>query len=706
MDPLFIPKLRQDIHINPAPPGEDGSPTWTLYDPTANKYFKIGWFEFECLVRLDKCKTTLDLVQSLTHETTLKPDLEDIRNFVLFLIGNHLVRADDPAIVSFLEEEKKLYKAPVWKQVFKGYLFFSIPLVKPQRFLEATLPLVRPLLTRQFFILALCVLGYGLYLTSQRVDEFMATFMSYMNFQGVMYVIAATIFVKIFHELGHAYVATKYGVPVPVMGVALIVMYPILYTETTGAWKLSSRKKRIRIAAAGVMAEMVVAAIALMVWHFTPPGPVQSVAFFVGFTSLLASIVVNSNPLMRFDGYFLLSDLVGIDNMQDRGFAFAKWRIRKFLLGWHDEPPEYVSAKRKRFLQIFGIALIIYRFTLYTGIAFAVYYLFMKPLGMIFMVYVFAWFIGTPLLRELNVWREHSEIILRSTRVWVYVFVICAGLVSTLVPLQRSVEIPAVVHASVQTRMFAPMPAYIDRVWVKPFQRVHKGELLFSLSSNEVDYRLEGARLHYESLKDLREREQALPEISRQRITIEEEIATAKDALDGLVEQKEQLEIRAPFDGIMRDISPDIHAGRWVGNNKLLGVVLQPEEVLVSGYVREADVVRVYDGLDGHFYPSYAPLKRFPVRVSYVDRVDAKDIYWKELSSLFGGPLPSDPGKEGKISLRNTSYAVDFKVNDRITPSLNSFVGEGVVKLSAKPVSVFSLFSSWFVSLSLREGGL
>ncbi len=262
-----LPALRSDVQLNEAPPEPEGSPTWTLYDPSANKYYKIGWLEFECLTRFRDCRTVGDLTNKVRKETTLQPDHETVNALVMFLIKSNLVLAPGPAVAKFFGDEREKRHKSFFEHMIHGYLFFTVPLFKPQSFLNATYPYVRFLLTRQFMAVVVLLLMYGIFLSIQRVDEFFSTFMSYLNFEGVLLLLATTVVIKFVHELGHVYTATKYGVPVSVMGVAFVVMCPMLYSETSNAWKLKSRKERLNITVAGVMAEMALASVALIMWH-------------------------------------------------------------------------------------------------------------------------------------------------------------------------------------------------------------------------------------------------------------------------------------------------------------------------------------------------------------------------------------------------------------------------------------------------------
>lgn len=702
---IYLPRLRQDLQLNPAPP-EEGAPTWTLYDPAANKYYKIGWLEFECLSRFKRCQTGAALIELVKNETTLEPEEGDIQYLINFLFSHKLVHADTPAMLEYLEKERGKREQSWWQKAMHGYLYIAMPLFKPQKFLKRTYPYVSFMFTRGFFTCVLLLLGYGLILTLQRWDEVGHTFMSYFNLEGMFYLMIATIFVKIAHEMGHAYMATKYGIPVHTIGVALMVMYPVLYAETTNSWKMMDRRDRIFISMAGVMAEMAIASVALLLWHMLPPGMFQSICFMLAIVSLAASLLVNLNPLMRFDGYYLFSDIVGIDNLQDRAFSFAKWKLRSWLFGWDDGPPELLAQERRNLLVVFGFATIVYRFFLFVGIAFLVYFLFFKPLGLILFLVEILFFILLPIWRELYVWARNGKLILSSMRG--KLLIALALLIATFcfMPAQATVEAPAVLHASNYVRIYPPTAARVECIGAVEGGQVKKGDVLFQLMSPKLDNDIAKARLKLAALISIRDREQASAELVRNRPTLESDIENARKELEGHETQKARLIVTAPFDGTMRDLEPYIHEGIWLHPGTQLGVVIGPEKMTLSGYVSEQDAGRLAKDAKGWFYSELSPFSRVPVALARVEETDTTDIFWPELSSVFGGALPAERSREsGTIRplARYPIYAAQFRLTGET--QMPAYTTPGTVVLEAAPVSYASVLAQRFMSLVMRESG-
>ena len=705
---VALPKLRSDIQLNEAPPEPEGSPTWTLYDPAANKYYKIGWLEFECLVRFKNCRSASELLKKIKKETTLEPDEDTIKDLIQFLIQHHLVHVTEDETLQYFDTLSEKMKKPWWERLVHGYLFFMVPLFKPQKFLKATYPIISPLFSRQFMMAVFLLLGYGIFLSIQRLDEMAATFMNYLSFEGLVLFLGATIVVKIIHELGHAYTATKYGVPVTTIGLAFIVLYPILYTETTNAWKLQNRKDRLIIAGGGLMAEITLAAVTLLLWHTLSPGMAQSLCFMIAVISMLASLLVNLNPLMKFDGYYLFSDLVGIDNLQDRSFAFAKWRLRKFLWGWNDNPPEIVRAEKRRFLIGFGYAVWIYRFFLYIGIAFLIYHLFFQPLGLILTLIELAFFLGLPILREVKVWAGRFGEIILSLRGIIPLLLFTFLFLLAFVPIRQSVEIPAVLHTKNYARLYAPIPAKIEVVNVAQGQKVEKGETLFQLSSNNLNHNIEITRQRLKDLEEIRESSQATPELAKKRVMIDSEIEIARQEMDGYLEIEKKLNIVAPFSGTVKIMDSSLKPGQWISDTFMLTLLTDDDTKILSGYVHETDLDILSESHKGKFYVEYSPFQRFDVVLSKIEKTGSNQLFWSELSSPQGGAIPAERTEQGYIQpLPNyTVYPVSFTLSgNKKTDLLPNFIARGTVHLNGERESLANtLFEKGF-SIFIRDRG-
>lgn len=640
LNKLRLPSLNPAIKLYETGTDSNGSPIWRIYNPVAHKYYQLSWAEFECLTRFQDCETAQDLKEKINKETTLIIEDQDVVNLITFLNKNGLLSSKD----SFSGSYEAPRKQPLWKKMLHHYLFFTIPLFKPEGFLRSTYNFVRPILSKGFFRFSMIILFIGLLMTIGRIDEFLHTFFMFFSLEGAITIFVTFFFIKILHEFGHAYTAHQYGVRVPHMGVAFMVMYPVLYTETSGAWQIKSKDQRMHIGLAGIRTELILAAYALILWHFLPPGMLQSLCFSIVAISLIGSLLINLNPTMRFDGYFVLSDYMGIENMHARGFAAARWWLRKKLFGLQDDIPED-NEKHMKFLIVFGFATLLYRFTLFLGIALLVYHLFFKPLGLILMIIELLWFIFIPLFSELKIWWERRGEIISHKKGRITLGLCLVFIIVFILPSSNTTTLPAILHSETTRALYPPAPSIITDIHVTNGQSINEGRPILTLTSPALEKELALEKTNLESLLAERKSFQSAPDKStaKERLSsIDTEISAAKEQIQSLEARMDKLTITAPFDGIIRDLDHNLYIGQTVSADYLLGRVTQNNHLSLSAYASEHQIRTMAENNKAYFRPDSALFGSLAFTVSDISTVNINDLDWPELASVYGGPLPSE----------------------------------------------------------------
>lgn len=398
-----LPPLREDLRLHEGPDADDGSPTWVLEDPARDQFFQLGVLQAECLKRWH-LGTAKAVAAAVGKETLLRPTAETVENFAKFLMRMSLTREAGTS-ARLAEQMKRKPKQTLWKFFLHHYLFFRIPLVAPDAFLRRTLPWVERLFfTKTFLWATLTALVLALYLIGRQWDAFTHTFSHFFSWEGAVMASLTIACTKVIHELAHAYTAEHFGCRIPHMGIAFMVMMPLLYTDTSAAWRLKSKRQRMAVCAAGVLGELALGVWAALAWSFLPEGGLKSAAFMLATTTWIMTLAINSSPFMRFDGYYLLSDWLGVANLHQRSFALAKWRMRELLFGFGEKKPESFEPWKERALIIYAWATWLYRFFLFCGIALLVYHAFFKLLGIFLFCVEVSVFVMLPILRELKEW--------------------------------------------------------------------------------------------------------------------------------------------------------------------------------------------------------------------------------------------------------------------------------------------------------------
>jgi len=224
--PQPLPALRDELQLFEAARNHDGTPAWIIQDPVNNRFFRIGWLEFEMLVHWSG-NDVATLIRAINESTPLNVTPADVRQMLSFLSDNQLLRLDRPADVANAAQQKARQRRSPVEWLVHNYLFFRVPLVRPQ----AALARLKPWLERVNMAWVALVVGLltlaGLYLVSRQWDQFTHTLIDHFTWTGLLGYGVALLLAKTVHEMGHALVATRYGVRVAHMGVAFLVMFPI-----------------------------------------------------------------------------------------------------------------------------------------------------------------------------------------------------------------------------------------------------------------------------------------------------------------------------------------------------------------------------------------------------------------------------------------------------------------------------------------------
>ena len=284
------------------------------------------------------------------------------------------------------------------------------------------------------------------------------------------------------------------------MGVAFLVMWPMAYTDTNEAWKIPDRRKRLQISSAGIATEAMLAAWALLAWALLPDGALRSAMFFVASVSLGLTIALNASPFMRFDGYFIICDLLEMPNLHQRSFALARWRLREWLFKLNEPRPEVLSPTQQASLIVFAWATWLYRLVLFIGIALMVYHLFTKLLGVVLFVIEIYWFIWFPVRSELREWVQRKAAIAQSPRTRTTGLVSALLLVLFAIPLPTHVAVSALYKPAEIWPVYSPGPALVDALHARHGQEVKAGQTLVHLRAPDVQLQMNISQSRWQRL--------------------------------------------------------------------------------------------------------------------------------------------------------------------------------------------------------------
>ncbi|MDS4077420.1 MAG: HlyD family efflux transporter periplasmic adaptor subunit [Candidatus Accumulibacter sp.] len=655
---VFAP-LREDLRLHDAAPDRDGAPAWSIQDPVSNRFYRIGWLEFECLLRWPG--SPAQIADDISQNTPLAVDRETVENFGRFLERHRLLRPT-PAKVRQMAAEAAKVGWRDWRWWLHHYLFIRIPLVRPQRLLTALLPWVRPLASPGGLALVLALGVLGVLLAARRWDEFTHALVDTLTWSGLGGFALALIVSKTLHELGHALVATRYGLRVAHMGLALVVLWPMLYTDTGEAWKLKSARQRLAVSSAGIVVELALAALATLCWALIDDGPARQAALYLATTVWLLTLAVNASPFMRFDGYFILSDALDFPNLHQRAGDLARAGLRRRLLGWQEADPETLSPAFRRTLIAFAWATWGYRLVVFTGIAVAVYLFFFKALGLVLFAVEIAWFIVLPIWRELVVWRARwRETPRRHARR--LALLLAVPLVIGLIPQSPTIKAPAVAQPAHRQLVYPPFAARIDQL--QPPGAVRTGQPLVRFAAPDLAPKAQLAAAGIDSLNS------RLAGLTAESAGIEQQSATRERLGEKLAESQAvrqeaaRLAIAADFDGEWVDVDPLLRPGSWVGTRTPVGLLVDRRQWIVDAYVDERQIGRLQTGAPARFRPRGA-WSAIDATVSDIDSTRSPRLEHPLLDARHGGPIATQPGERASLPV-DSLYRVRLTLNEPLS---------------------------------------
>ena len=699
---MIIPYLRQDLEIFRGNSREDGSPAWLLYDAVRNKYFTLGLTAFR-LIKNWRGGEDIQNFEKKINTQGIETTGDEIKSFVGFLQQNNLIIQPQGQGVPYLMQQKNSLKKSWLMNLIHSYLFFKIPLFTPDEWLGRTYNKVKFLGSKKIRNI-IYILGFiGLFLVIQQFENFSKTFLYFFSIKGLMLYFITLVFVKCLHELGHAYIAKHHGCRVSAIGIAFLVFFPFLYTDTTDAWRLRNHKERLLINFAGIFTELHLALIATFVWGVLPEGGLKSAAFFIATTSWISSIAINVSPFMRFDGYYVFSDWLKAENLQPRSFALAKWKTRETLFGFNHKPPEEINPSRRWTFIIYAWSTWVYRLFLFIGIALLVYYFAFKVLGIILFAIEIYWFIMLPIIKEIKQWwlmRSEMRINKQTFRTTAILII---TLMVLFLPWKSSMKIPAVYISEKYSKIYSPYSAKIKSVLITKDQEVEVGQNLIELYSPELDKDINSIRRKILLTKTKINRMSGTSGNMDEYLTYNQRLIALQSELSGLTKIKEKLVIKAPNKGKVKDLV-SLSNEMWVSNlDQLLGIVHYGTGN-VKAFIREEHIDRFQENTPAVFIPNDGDHKKIHLISSKLDLSSVNNLPYIALSSIHSGPIAIRNFTSGEYQYRpeTAHYVADFKL---VNKSSIKFELPGYVHVEGNRYSPFVKFFRNVFSVLIRESG-
>jgi putative peptide zinc metalloprotease protein len=475
-------------------------------------------------------------------------------------------------------------------------LMARIPLLDPDAFLGRLAPVARHAFGRAGFGLWAATVALGALTAAAHWRELAANDLDAVLDPDNWIVLALTYtVVKTLHELGHGLAAKVWGGAIHEMGVMLLVLVPLPYVDASTAWSFPEKRLRMLVSAAGIMVELFLASLALFVWLAAAPGTLRDVAWNTMLIGGFSTLFFNGNPLLRFDGYYVLSDAIEIPNLSSRATSHVATLFQRHVLGLPERRSLHFAPGERAWLAAYGVLAFGYRISMAIGIALCVAQRFFF-VGVLLALWGFGTQTLLPAARSLANLRRDPRVPRRARRVTLALsgLAASAALALFVLPFPSWTAAEGVVWLPEHSQIRAGGDGFVQRILVRPGERVEAGAALVELDDPLVSSRLR--------VLAARERElEAHVHAARARNLVlfevqQEALAAARAEREREETRAQERVVRSPSAGIFVLPSAENLPGRFVHRGDLLGWVANFTEPTVRVVVPQSDVARVRSG--------------------------------------------------------------------------------------------------------------
>ena len=637
---------------------------YILQDHQTGRFHRLSPIANLMLCLMDGRRTMRDIWDAAGRKTKDDPPTQDETIHLLAqLHAADLLQGEIPPDFDEMAERSEKAGQRKLMQRLRNPLALRIPLFDPNRMLDITLPVVRPVFTVYGFLAWLGLVLTGLVLavlhwpelTSDVADRVLAT-------ENVALIMCVYPVIKSLHELGHAYATKVWGGEVHEVGVMLLVFIPVLYVDASASAAFRQKHRRIIVGAAGILVEMALAAIAVIVWVHASPGLGRTVAFNVILIGGVSTLLFNGNPLLRFDGYYIFSDLIEVPNLGTRANAYLFYLIQKHLFKIDDLANPVAGPGEEKWLIAYAVLSFAYRLIVSVGIALFLSVR-MPAIGIVMAVWALGVIALLPVLKGVKFLATSPRLRGRRQRA----FAVVSGLVAAawfflfIIPLPYSTVAEGVVIVPDQAEVRAKTEGFVIKVLASPGSTVAPLQPLVALEDPTLDAQVAVIEAQ---LDETRQRLDAVRQIDRVQAEMFADQAThLADKLETFRKRRRELTVVSDQGGQFEMSGAEDLPQRYVKRGDLLGYVISDKDAVVRAVVTQSDVdlirqrttrveAHVTDDL-GHAIPARV-LREVPAA--------QQDVPSLALTTQGGGSIALDPSKTQRPQALFSLFQLDIQL--------------------------------------------
>ena len=705
-----------------------GQAWWVVKDPISLHYFRFRPEEYALLEMLDG-HTSLEALKE-QFEARFPPrriTVDELSRFIATLHRSGLVIGDRPGQGPQLYERRRQRIWREWMAWLANIMSMRFRGIDPDRILARLDPWFGWLFTPPAIAAAMVFVASAVLLVLVNFDVFRAKLPEFHQFFAAgnwLYLAVALGVTKILHEFGHGLSCKHYGGECHEMGMMLLVFTPCLYCDVSDSWMLPNKWKRAAIGAAGMYVEVIIASLATYLWWNSHPGVFNQLCLDVMFVSSVSTILFNANPLLRYDGYYILSDVLEIPNLRQKANTILSRLASRWCLGVEQPDDPFLPQRNLGLFALYAVASSLYGWLVTASIFLFVWNVFkpyrLEVLGQLLAFGAVWGLVVRPLqgmIKFFKVPGRRDEVKAINVLVTAAVAAAVVGGIA-LIPLPQRVWCATELRPRGEEMVYVTVPGRLERLSVKPGAVVSAGDELAVLSSVDLDLQiadLEGKATGYETrLASLQRERFSDPAAGLEIGTVEESLASVREQLARKQQDRRELRLVAPRGGVVlppASVKPPADgSGRlpgWSGNaldDRVLGAFFQEGTVLcMVGDPGQLEAVMVVDQTEVEFVAEGQrvdlkldsfPWQTFTGTVAQIAETHI-EVGSERLSVKAGGQVPTETDPSGREIPISTSYEALMTLDDAeavLTPGMR---GTGRIQVGSRTVGQWLLRLLW-----------
>ncbi|MBI5791094.1 MAG: hypothetical protein HZA63_06455 [Rhodocyclales bacterium] len=635
---------------------------FVLQDFAAERSHRFSPAAHHFIGLMDGEKTVQEIWEATSaHLGDGAPSQEEVIRLLGQLHATDVLLCDVPpdSMEVFRRHEK--HERMLWRRRLWTPLALRFPLLDPDRFLERTLPWVQPLFGWFGILLWLAVVGTGAVLAASHWTDLTENIADRVLDPGNLVLLWFVYpVVKALHELGHAYAIRKWGGEVHEIGIMLLVLSPVPYVDASASWGFNDKRKRMVVGAAGIAVELFLGSLALFTWLVVEPGAVRAIAYNVMLISGVSTLLFNGNPLLRFDGYYVLADAIEMPNLGSRSNQYLGYLFQRYVFGVADAESPAHSAGERFWMVVYGIASFVYRifisFIIITFIAGKFFFI-----GVLLAIWAIATQVMMPIAKALSFLVSNPGLRRQRGRA-LSTSIALAALVAVLLfvaPFPHWTRTEGVLWVPEEAQVRAGTEGFIVDLLAPADGEVSRDQPLVRAEEPFLAARV--AMLEAQ-LQELIAKYDASLTIDRvQAAMFREQIIAADANLQRSRERAADLVFRSPANG--RFIVPNAAdlTGRFVSKGQLIGYVVEPREQTARVALLQDDIAMVLQETRSvEVMLAGWGASPMPARIRRQVPGASQQLPTAALGSSGGGPITVDPRDAKGVTALNQIFQLEL----------------------------------------------